>query len=129
MLQFNAHEIFDSFTVIETNNVNGDDTQTIEKRKFVYIGVAIYQSAAYFNHSCYPAVTRFFVGRTIVLAASRPLKPGEVVAENYGPIFLKQTLSERQRNLRSRYWFVCECIACTENWRTLDNLDDKARLR
>lgn len=128
VLQFNAHEVFDSFNVTEPSNESLDEPAK-EKRKFAYIGVAIYQSAAYFNHSCYPAVTRFFVGKTIVLVASRPLKPGEVVAENYGPIFLKQTLSERQRNLRSRYWFVCECISCTENWLTIEHLDDKARLR
>lgn len=128
VLQFNAHEVFDSFSVTEPSN-ESSDKPTKEMRKFAHIGVAIYQSAAYFNHSCYPAVTRFFVGKTIVLVASRPLKPGEVVAENYGPIFLKQTLSERQRNLRSRYWFACECTSCTENWPTIEHLDDKARLR
>lgn len=126
MLQFNAHEIFDSITITETND---STNETRENKKFINIGVAIYKSAAYFNHSCYPAVTRFFVGKKIVLSASRPLKCGEVVAENYGPIFLKQTVSERRRNLKSRYWFLCECISCKENWPTLDNLNDKARLR
>lgn len=126
VLQFNAHEIFDSFTITESNN---STNETSEKKKIMNIGVSIYQSAAYFNHSCYPAVIRFFVGKKIVLTASRPLKSGEIVAENYGPIFLRQTLSERRRNLKSRYWFLCDCISCKENWPTLDNLNDKARLR
>lgn len=120
LLQFNAHEIY--------------ETQNNGKHKFLgskplYIGVAIYKSAAYFNHNCYPAVVRYFVGKSIVLCASHPLEPGDVVAENYGPIFTKQILKERQRNLRSRYWFFCECICCKENWPTLDKLTNYCRLR
>lgn len=97
--------------------------------KPIYIAVALFKSAAYFNHNCYPAVARYFVGTSIVLCASHPLEPGEVVAENYGPIFTKHTLHERQRSLRSRYWFFCKCICCNENWATLAKLTNKARLR
>lgn len=132
VLQFNAHEIFDSLIVDETTkSVVNDfiDRKANGKAKFVYIGVAIYNSAAYFNHSCYPALTRYFVGKTIVLRTSRPVLRGEMIAENYGPIFTRQTRSERQRNLRSRYWFLCECVACKENWHTMDNLNNNARLR
>lgn len=131
VLQFNAHEICD---LIQNNNVadNSSSSNGNEPPKygrFIYIGVAIYNSAAYFNHNCYPAVTRYFIGKTIVLCATRPLAPGTIIAENYGPIFTRQTLRERQRNLSSRYWFRCECISCKENWPTLDKLNDNARLR
>lgn len=141
VLQFNAHEICDLIHTSEdgnsgstkanghTNGTTSSDKPLAKYGRFVYIGVAIYNSAAYFNHNCYPAVTRYFIGKTIVLCASRPLEPGEIIAENYGPIFTKQTLRERQRSLSSRYWFRCDCISCKENWPTLDKLDDKARLR
>jgi SET and MYND domain-containing protein 4 len=56
----------------------------------------------------------------MVLFALRPLQPGEMVGENYGPIYSKKSLAERQRALRARYWFKCVCQACAENWNTFD---------
>lgn len=130
VLQFNAHEVSDLIHSDDSSGSNEVNHNSPPKYgRLVYIGVAIYNSAAYFNHNCYPAVTRYFVGKTIVLCASRPLEPGSVIAENYGPIFTRQTLRERQRSLSSRYWFRCDCISCKENWPILDKLDDNARLR
>lgn len=120
-LQFNAHEIYETKAFESQQNVGG--------KKMLYVGAAIYNSAVYFNHSCYPDVIRYFVGTSIVLCASHPLQPGETISENYGPIFTKQTLPIRQRNLESRYWFKCACIACKENWPLLEKLTNKARLR
>ncbi|XP_037030405.1 SET and MYND domain-containing protein 4 [Bradysia coprophila] len=120
VLQFNAHEIF------ETRH---GETHRFMGAKPVYIGVALYKTGAYFNHDCYPSVTRYFVGSTIVLCATHPLKPGDMVGENYGPIFTKKTLLERSRSLMSRYWFKCECKCCKENWQILDKLNNKARLK
>lgn len=97
--------------------------------KPIYIGVAIYHSGAYFNHDCYPSVARYFVGTSIVLKATHPIEVGEMVGENYGPIFTKKTLAERRRALMSRYWFKCECRCCKENWQVLDKLSNKARLK
>lgn len=64
-------------------------------------------------------VSRYFEGRNIVLRATRPLSPGDVVSENYGPHFMMRGLKERQRALTCRYWFKCECVACKEDWPTL----------
>ena len=75
-------------------------------------------------------VLRYYVGRHIVIRALRTLKPGEVIAENYGPIFTKRCLKDRQRSLAGRYWFRCLCLACTQDWPTFDNLTNhSARLR
>lgn len=120
VLQFNAHEIY--------------ETKLGEKHRFVgskpiYIGVALYRTGAYFNHDCHPALSRYFVGSSIVLAATRPLVAGEMVGENYGPIFTKKSLADRRRSLMSRYWFKCECQCCRENWQPLDKLTNKARIR
>ncbi|EZA60928.1 SET and MYND domain-containing protein [Ooceraea biroi] len=121
LLQFNAHEFF--------------ETRLSERHRFrgsrpVYLGVAIYPTVARFNHDCYPAVMRCFVGRCIVIRAVRSLQPGDVVAENYGPIFTKKTLAERQRTLAGRYWFQCTCKACHEDWPRFENLtNDSVRLR
>uniref|UniRef100_A0A1Y1K3J4 SET domain-containing protein n=4 Tax=Photinus pyralis TaxID=7054 RepID=A0A1Y1K3J4_PHOPY len=107
MLQFNAHEIYE--TRYEQEN-------ELENAKIGYIAVALYPTVALFNHECYPAVTRHFVGRSIVITAVRPLKLGDVIAENYGPIFTRKPLISRQKALSSRYWFECKCEACSQDW-------------
>ncbi|XP_025836273.1 histone-lysine N-methyltransferase ASHR1 [Agrilus planipennis] len=112
MLQFNAHEIY------ETRQT--PDCQ-LKDVKVVYIGVAIYPTVALFNHDCYPSVLRYFVGKHIVIKASRPINPKEVVSENYGPIFTWKNLEERQKSLAGRYWFQCQCLACTQNWPSIKN--------
>lgn len=121
LLQFNAHEFFET-------RVNKD--HRFRGSKPIYLGVGIYPTVARFNHDCYPAVSRYFVGRSIVIRATRTLKPGDVVAENYGPIFTKRNLGERQRTLSGRYWFKCTCKACQENWPGFEKLtNDSVRLR
>jgi SET and MYND domain-containing protein 4 len=118
-LQFNAHEIYE--TVMSGHK--------FVKSRINYIGVGIYEVGAMFNHECYPSITRHFNSTNLIFNAIRPHVKGEVVAENYGPIFTKQTLQLRQRNLTSRYWFNCECRACKENWPVLDKLNNKCRIR
>ncbi|XP_017764467.1 PREDICTED: SET and MYND domain-containing protein 4-like [Eufriesea mexicana] len=121
LLQFNAHEVFETRLGAE---------HRFRGSRPVYLGVAIYPTVARFNHDCYPAVTRYFLGRFIVIRAIRSLLPGDVVAENYGPIFTKRTLEERRRTLAGRYWFRCECTACRENWPRFEALtNDHVRLR
>ncbi|XP_075991128.1 SET and MYND domain containing, class 4, member 2 [Anticarsia gemmatalis] len=109
LLQFNAHEIYET--------VRGQ--HMFAGSKPAYVAVGIYPVGALFNHECYPAVSRYFEGRNIVLRATRPLHPGEVVSENYGPHFMMRGARERQRALACRYWFKCECVACKEDWPTL----------
>lgn len=118
-LQFNAHEIYETVS----------SGHKFIKARINYIGVGIYEVGAMFNHECYPSVTRYFNSTSLIFNSIRPHVKGEVIAENYGPIFTKQTLQQRQRNLTSRYWFKCECNACRENWPVLDKLNNKCRLR
>ncbi|XP_063838050.1 SET and MYND domain-containing protein 4 [Ostrinia nubilalis] len=113
ILQFNAHEIYE--TIRGEHSFSGS--------KPVYIAVGIYPTGALFNHECYPAVARFFVGAKIVLQATRPLAAGEMASENYGHHFMMRSLKERQRALACRYWFRCECVACKEDWPTLKQMN------
>lgn len=118
-LQFNAHEIYETIS----------SGHKFVKSRINYIGVGIYEVGAMFNHECYPSITRFFNSTNLIFNSIRPHTKGEVIAENYGPIFTKQTLHERQRNLASRYWFKCACRACKEDWPVLDKLNNRCRLR
>lgn len=65
---------------------------------------------------------RYFRGKDLVVLAVRPLNPGEVVADNYGPVFTMRTRDERQKSLAGRYWFRCACMACCEDWPKLAEL-------
>ncbi|XP_017778668.1 PREDICTED: SET and MYND domain-containing protein 4-like [Nicrophorus vespilloides] len=118
MLQFNAHEIY------ETKHKEGHKFQNAVAS---YVGVAIYPTVALFNHDCYPGVSRHFVGKNIVINALRPLNPGELIAENYGPIFTRRTLADRQKSLSGRYWFPCGCQACNQDWPMIDGLGNSSR--
>lgn len=119
-LQFNAHEIYET-KLGENHRIVGSTPN--------YIAVGIYRTGSLFNHDCCPGVSRTFVGKTIVFNAVRPLLPGAPVSENYGPIFTKKNLVERQRSLKSRYWFKCECRACVENWPKLDQPETPLRYK
>ncbi|KRT82312.1 SET domain-containing protein [Oryctes borbonicus] len=122
ILQFNAHEIYEA---------RYSQQHRFKGTKVANIGVAIYPTSSFFNHSCYPGVTRYFVGTSIVLTSIRPITAGDVIPENYGPIFTRRKLSERKTSLSARYWFNCQCIACVQDWppfeRGLENVSRKIR--
>lgn len=67
--------------------------------------------------------SRYFNGKNIIVKALRPLKPKEVVAENYGLVFSRKHLIDRQKVLSARYWFECKCRACVENWPLMETLE------
>ncbi|KAK8724183.1 hypothetical protein OTU49_011256 [Cherax quadricarinatus] len=117
LIQFNAHEL--SGMAFASGKIN------FKKTKSVFLGLAVYPTISYCNHSCFPAVTRYFEGDKMVIVSLRPLQAGDVVAENYGPIFTHHPRQERQRKLLSRYWFRCNCEACRGDWPVYNNMVNK----
>lgn len=120
VLQFNVHEIYGT-------SITGD--HIYDDSKAVYVGAGLFGTGSYFNHECWPSVTRHFVGKKIVLTSTRPMGPNEIVSENYGPVFTTKNLKERQRDLRARYLFDCNCIPCRENWPLFQKLDKSVRFK
>lgn len=118
ILQYNAHEIYETI-LGEKHRFDGS--------RSISVGAGLYGTGSYFNHECCPTIARYFVGKRLTLAATRPHRPNEIVAENYGPIFTNTNLKERQRTLRGRYLFDCNCLPCQENWPTLQKLDKQVR--
>ncbi len=47
---------------------------------------------------------------------------GEEISENYGLMYTIKSRESRRRVLLSHYKFACVCIACTENWPTLQQM-------
>ncbi|XP_068149660.1 SET and MYND domain-containing protein 4 [Drosophila tropicalis] len=118
VLQYNAHEIYQTLVT---------DDHRFEGSKTIHVGAGLYGTGSYFNHECWPSVASYFVGKKLVLRTTKPHRPNEVVAVNYGPIFTTMHLKERQRSLRGRYAFSCNCMACQENWPLLQKLDKQVR--
>ncbi|KAM8708839.1 hypothetical protein ACLKA7_015758 [Drosophila subpalustris] len=118
VLQYNAHEIYHTLVT---------DEHCFEGCKVIYLGAGLYGTGSYFNHECWPSVAGHYVGKKLVLTATKPHRPNEVVAVNYGPIFTKTNLKERQRSLRGRYAFSCNCMTCQENWPLLQKIDKQVR--
>lgn len=46
----------------------------------------------------------------------KPIAAGELIAENYGPIYTQVERETRRVQLKTRYWFDCSCIPCREDW-------------
>ncbi len=139
ILQFNAHEISEVVT----------SKDAAKSLKTSSIGIGLYTSASRFNHECFvtvsrwvtflsiheylPAIShtgeqwmsrfRYFVGTKLIVRAVRPTAKNEVVGDNYGPVFTKFPREDRRKKLLARYWFECECRACTENWPTIGQMD------
>lgn len=103
--QFNTHEIF------ELHTSKSDVTS-----KTVFIGGGIYPTLALFNHSCDPGITKYFKGTMVNVQAIKPIMSGDIVAENYGPIFTQEPREERRSKMKELYWFDCNCLACKNNW-------------
>lgn len=52
----------------------------------------------------------------MIVRTIKPIKAGEIVYENYGPLYMSMPTEQRQEILKNRYWFECLCIPCVELW-------------
>ncbi|XP_071450764.1 SET and MYND domain-containing protein 4-like [Hetaerina americana] len=136
MMQFNAHEVFEvemgGRGAAGGGGVRTEDAAMISDEedtgpwRSVGLGGALYPSLVLFNHSCEPGVVRYFKGNSVIVRAIRGANIGEMIAENYGPIYTRQPRDARQASLRSQYWFNCECRPCRENWPLFEGMPTTA---
>ncbi|XP_037075445.1 SET and MYND domain-containing protein 4-like [Pollicipes pollicipes] len=115
LVPYNAHEVAE-LQMKGFNNIDDSQSQ--------FLGAAVYPTLALFNHSCDPGIVRYFSGTTVIVRAIKNISKGEMIAENYGPIFTQKTLRERLQYLRERYEFECKCKPCTELWPTFAEMDN-----
>ncbi|XP_014209928.1 SET and MYND domain-containing protein 4 [Copidosoma floridanum] len=89
-------------------------------------GMAFSPISSLFNHSCDSNVSKFYSndGRVFYYAV-RPITRGEQFFTNYYCSYIKEHKKIRQEFLKDMYELTCECIACEEDWDTLNNLKQK----
>ncbi|XP_071439115.1 SET and MYND domain-containing protein 4-like [Hetaerina americana] len=87
------------------------------------LGGAVYPTVSLINHCCSGNLARHSVnGKFCVVRASKNIRSGDELLDNYGVHFVNTPLAERQVALQRQYFFRCRCIACTEKWETFDKL-------
>nr|CAD7269498.1 unnamed protein product [Timema shepardi] len=111
VLQFNAHEISE----LQLGNKG--------EGKSVFLGGGLYPTLALFNHSCNPGVTRYFRGTSVVVRTVTTHRRGEMLAENYGPIFTQDPRALRQTTLKEQYHFECVCAPCRQDWPKFEEMN------
>ncbi|XP_069489372.1 histone-lysine N-methyltransferase SMYD3-like isoform X2 [Ambystoma mexicanum] len=79
--------------------------------------VGLYPSMSLLNHSCQPNCTGIFMGRHFHLRAIRTIQTGEELTITYTECLMCTV--ERQKSLRRKYFFECDCHRCL----TQDNDD------
>ncbi|KAG5899711.1 hypothetical protein JTB14_030102 [Gonioctena quinquepunctata] len=120
LLQFNAHEVSELKNLEKPSTVKGMMT----KYENATIGAGLYPTLALFNHSCDPSIVRYNIKNKIVVRTIKPIKAGEIIYENYGPLYMSMTVEKRQEILKKNYWFECLCTPCVEMWPMFDEMRD-----
>ncbi|KAH0820334.1 hypothetical protein GEV33_002458 [Tenebrio molitor] len=118
ILQFNSHEISE---IRNTEESVVEGIQTFYKSE--YIGAGLYPTLALFNHSCDPSIVRYNVGNRMIVRTIKPITAGDIIYENYGPMYTTMEVNERRSKLQERYWFECYCTPCQDDWPLFENMD------
>jgi hypothetical protein len=95
------------------------DSSLVVSRESVHLGQAIYLSASRFNHACDPNALVNFGGddnpcQLTVQNVKGNIGVGEEVTISYGPLATKHSKEERQKELKEKYFFDCQCNSCQE---------------
>eukprot|EP00727_Mastigamoeba_balamuthi_P013879 m51a1_g9113 hypothetical protein (422) ;mRNA; f:118224-121014 len=87
-----------------------DPEESLEQ---IRIAQAVYPYASLVNHSCCPNTVLHFRGRDIVIRSAVDVAEGQELFGCYGPHCGHMPRRQRQRALRSQYFFDCRCPACS----------------
>lgn len=81
-----------------------------------YLGTALVYKGSLFNHSCDPNTFWGFNNGYFVVKASKFIRQGEELSITYGPSCWMSSYPERQKTLKMRYFFDCQCSACKKDY-------------
>ncbi|XP_023325824.1 uncharacterized protein LOC111699383 [Eurytemora carolleeae] len=88
-----------------------------------HIGAGLYTGiGSYFNSDCNPNTFRVNIGKKMLLIASKNIKRGQEVMDNYCIHFSELPTVTRRPWIQEHFLFYCECEACEEDWPTYSNL-------
>lgn len=94
-------------------NVFKSNNFAIDDKDMFAIGEGTYPIAALFNHSCRPNAVVMFEGAYASIHAIEDIQAGEEISIAY--VDAAHSRSYRQKALRDKYFFQCQCDRCHEN--------------
>lgn len=59
----------------------------------------------------------------MIVRTIKPIKAGDIIYENYGPLYTSMEVEARRAYLQQRYWFDCYCSPCQDEWPLFENMD------
>ncbi|VUZ48863.1 unnamed protein product [Hymenolepis diminuta] len=104
-IRISKEDFVQIFCKLQINSFDLTDAQGNE------IGVALYKKSARFDHSCCPNAIVTFIGKEIKVIASEDISDSSKVRISY--LNLLRPTSIRQKELQKRYFFICDCLRCS----------------
>lgn len=116
------HYGIDQTTLVRLQSQFQCNGMSVHDEHLFVVGEGIYPVASFFNHSCRPNAAAVFDGSLLLIKAIEPIGPGEEITLAY--IDIGRSRGYRQRILRDRYFFTCDCVRCSDQgWlRLLDKM-------
>ena len=74
------------------------------------LGLGIYQTLAFLNHSCEPNCIAVFNSRTCEIRSIKNIEKGEELCISYTELMRPQSV--RGKVLKEQYYFDCTCSRC-----------------
>lgn len=84
----------------------------ITNSRQVRLATGIFPVVSLLNHSCSPNTSVSFISTVATVRASEQIGKGQEILHCYGPHESRMGVAERQKKLRSQYFFDCNCPAC-----------------
>ncbi|KAK7098507.1 SET and MYND domain-containing protein 4-like [Littorina saxatilis] len=103
----NAHAI----TALQATQVSQE--HLVETQSQVRVATAIYPTASLMNHSCDPTIISSFQKDVLIVKSVKDVPCGGEIFNCYGPHCKRMKRQERLSQLKSQYFFDCQCQACT----------------
>ncbi|XP_054429294.1 SET and MYND domain-containing protein 4 [Pteronotus mesoamericanus] len=97
---------------ITTVQQTGSKENIITDSRQVRLATGIFPVVSLLNHSCSPNTSVSFISTVATIRASQQIGKGQEILHCYGPHESRMGVAERQKKLRSQYFFDCSCLAC-----------------
>ena len=88
---------------------------TLDTVTFVFfpLGVGIYKTPSFLNHSCQPNCVAVFNGTRLLIHATENTRQGDELTISYTELLCPSY--QRKEDLKSRYLFECKCAKCSSS--------------
>ncbi|KAJ3035790.1 hypothetical protein HDV00_003417 [Rhizophlyctis rosea] len=110
-VSFDAKDMLELLCRFSCNSISVSDGELVN------VGVGAFSTLALMNHSCDPNCAIIFQGRTATLRSIKDIKEGEEIVQSY--LELSEATYLRRKELKKRYFFDCNCEACSQEETTI----------